>query len=373
MAVYKVPQDVEADDKLIGPFSFRQFIYLIIVAIAGAVAYFLGRIFIGLAILPLPICIFFLVLALPLRKEQPMELYLAAMVRFFLKPKLRMWVPDGSTALVEVTAPKAVEELRTKGLSQDEARDRLSYLAQVMDSRGWATKGVSAPAATFSSAPDPLLTAAPSDAEDILDTTANISRTFDSMLAQKDAQMREETVQHMRDVAAQPAPPPTPMQQPPTAAIPSIMMPPGADDDANGPHYSPYPTMHQHIVPTLEEQQKEEQQDKKEMKKTKVPETAETAAVPQPPETVSEKEFDYSGLNQEDEEEGEPRAVTTAQPTETSPPQIPQTPMQEPISPDKINLAYNTDLSISAIAHEAHRIEDKHLDEGEVVIDLHKR
>ena len=27
MAVYKVPQDVEADDKLIGPFSFRQFIY----------------------------------------------------------------------------------------------------------------------------------------------------------------------------------------------------------------------------------------------------------------------------------------------------------------------------------------------------------
>ena len=39
MAVYKVPQDVEADDKLIGPFSFRQFIYLIIVAISGAAAF----------------------------------------------------------------------------------------------------------------------------------------------------------------------------------------------------------------------------------------------------------------------------------------------------------------------------------------------
>ena len=30
MAQYKVPQDVEADDKLIGPFSFRQFVYLLI-------------------------------------------------------------------------------------------------------------------------------------------------------------------------------------------------------------------------------------------------------------------------------------------------------------------------------------------------------
>jgi hypothetical protein len=40
MAVYKVPQDVEAEDKLIGPFSFRQFIYLIIVAGAGAIGWF---------------------------------------------------------------------------------------------------------------------------------------------------------------------------------------------------------------------------------------------------------------------------------------------------------------------------------------------
>ena len=30
MAVYKVPQDVEAEDKLLGPFSFKQFIFLLI-------------------------------------------------------------------------------------------------------------------------------------------------------------------------------------------------------------------------------------------------------------------------------------------------------------------------------------------------------
>ena len=52
MAVYKVAQDVEADDKLIGPFSFRQFVYLIIVALSIAIAWGLGRIFVGLAIIP---------------------------------------------------------------------------------------------------------------------------------------------------------------------------------------------------------------------------------------------------------------------------------------------------------------------------------
>ena len=42
MAEYKVAQDVEAEDKLIGPFSFRQFIYLIIAAVAVAVCIVIG-------------------------------------------------------------------------------------------------------------------------------------------------------------------------------------------------------------------------------------------------------------------------------------------------------------------------------------------
>ena len=55
MAQYKVAQDVEAEDKLLGPFSFRQFIYLIIVAVACALAWGLARIFVALAIIPLPV------------------------------------------------------------------------------------------------------------------------------------------------------------------------------------------------------------------------------------------------------------------------------------------------------------------------------
>src|SRR5919202_5980196 len=99
MAVYKVPQDVEADDKLIGPFSFRQFIYIIIAVIAIALAWGLAQIFIGLALIPLPIVVLFGTLALPLRKDQPMEIYLAAVVSFYLKPRKRLWQPDGIQSL----------------------------------------------------------------------------------------------------------------------------------------------------------------------------------------------------------------------------------------------------------------------------------
>ncbi|PLS81069.1 hypothetical protein CYG49_02960, partial [Candidatus Saccharibacteria bacterium] len=142
MAVYKVPQDVEADDKLIGPFSFRQFIYLVIVAIAIGVGFLLSKIFLGLVVLVLPVVVLFGALALPLRKDQPMEMYLLAVIRFFLKPRLRMWQPDGSIALVEIVAPKMVEEVRGKDITQDDARNRLENLAQLMDTRGWSARGV---------------------------------------------------------------------------------------------------------------------------------------------------------------------------------------------------------------------------------------
>ena len=80
MAQYKVPQDVEADDKLIGPFSFRQFVYLLIAAGLIALGVALFQVFPLLIIIPLLSAVLFIILALPLKKDQPMETYLAAIV-----------------------------------------------------------------------------------------------------------------------------------------------------------------------------------------------------------------------------------------------------------------------------------------------------
>ena len=71
MAQYKVPQDVEADDKLLGPFTFRQFVYLLIAAALVGILIFLFQLFPVLALIPLPFIALFGVLALPIKKDQP--------------------------------------------------------------------------------------------------------------------------------------------------------------------------------------------------------------------------------------------------------------------------------------------------------------
>lgn len=188
MAIYKVPQDVEADDKLLGPFSFRQFIYLIIVALACFFAWLLSKIFIGLIIIPLPIIVFFGALALPLKKDQPMEAYLAAIISFyFIKPRKRLWKPDGLESLVEITAPREVEPDRVKHLSQQEASTRLGYLTDIIDSRGWAVRGLGVHIQGTNSMQTELYEDATS-APDMFEGGGRSSQKFNQLLAQSSSE-----------------------------------------------------------------------------------------------------------------------------------------------------------------------------------------
>lgn len=317
MAVYKVPQDVEADDKLIGPFSFRQFIYLIIVVISIALAWGLAQLFIGLALIPLPAILLFGALALPLRKDQPMEIYLAAVISFYLKPRKRLWTPDGIQSLVEITAPKVIEVQRAKDLSQTEAEQRLSYLANIVDTGGWAVRGVSMPAQGSAMQNDVFYAA--QQTEDILDTSSGVAHSFDAMISQADARHKQELIERMR----QPAPTPTPA--PPSATVQPSVQTPATPMLANPEPqlvYNPYPTsMHQSVISPL----------------------GQAPAPAQPPQ--------------------EPQIPPTIPPATTS---------ETIVSPDIIKLANNSDLSIETIAHEAKRIQEKEreLPEDEVVISL---
>ena len=144
MAQYKVPQDVEADDKLIGPFSFRQFVYLLIAGGLIATAVGLFQLFPALAIIPVPFVLFFLALALPLKKDQPMETYLAAIVQFYLRPRARIWMPGQKENPILITAPKKVDDYLTRDITGEEATHRLSFLADIVDTEGYAIKGAGA-------------------------------------------------------------------------------------------------------------------------------------------------------------------------------------------------------------------------------------
>lgn len=241
MAVYKVPQDVEAEDKLIGPFGFRQFIYLIIVAFACFVAYILSQIFIGLILIPMPFILFFAAIALPLRKDQPTETYLAAILQFHLRPKKRMWMPDGVLSTVEITAPKMIEEQRTKNLTQDEALDRLEHLSQIMDTRGWAARGVFNPTVD-STGNTSLVEGVVAEADKATDVLEE--KTFDKLIDQQKAISQKEAKERMQKAAASPRK--TPVKTAPKEPEANFK---SEEEILKGLKYDPYPnSMHQKII-----------------------------------------------------------------------------------------------------------------------------
>ena len=235
MATYKVPQDVEAEDKLIGPFSFRQFIYLVTAVIAGGLAYGLYTVAAWLVIIPIPVILFFLVLALPIKKDQPFEVYLAALVRFALKPKLRMWEPEGVVKLVEVNTKKPIESIRLKEFSGSEASKRLAYLANVVDTGGWAARGVNAPVGLSVSPLNASVVAETDLTEDIMDDNTAIVQSFDTLLENERQQQRQTMTAIMQQQGARPTPAsstvsddydlPTPVIAPTTVPTPAATAP----------------------------------------------------------------------------------------------------------------------------------------------------
>ena len=196
MAEHKVPQDVEADDKLIGPFSFRQFVYLMVALGCGFVAFVFAQIAIPLAIIPAPVCIFFLIIALPLRKDQPTEIYIAALIKYFLKPKVRIWQADGEKPLVEISNPTTDEAPKVKDLAGDEVSRRLSFLSNLSDTQGWSTRGLSAPINNTNLNDEFAINAV--NAEDIMDSA--LSDSFDQLLDKSEQQIRQNAINQMNNM-----------------------------------------------------------------------------------------------------------------------------------------------------------------------------
>jgi hypothetical protein len=140
MATYKVLQDIEAEDKILGPLTLKQFIFAIITVVLCFMAFFLGRVNVLLAAPWLFPIAFFGFMAAPIGRDQPNDVWLAARLRFLIKPRKRVWDQAGMQELVTITVPKKIEISRTDGLSQKEVKSRLSALSSLMDTRGWAVK-----------------------------------------------------------------------------------------------------------------------------------------------------------------------------------------------------------------------------------------
>ena len=256
MAVYKVIQDVEAEDKILGPLTLKQLIFAAIAAGAIFVAFRLvmatGAFYVAIPFLP--IILVFGILAAPLGRDQPTEMWLAAQIRFFTKPRVRIWDQSDIKHLVTITAPVRIEKIYTDGLDQNQVKSRLKALSSTLDSRGWAAKNVDInlfATTEYATATDRLidptsLPAAVSDldihaSDDILDADNNqTAHYFDELMETSTKAYHESLVNKIHTAAAQqgqqpsptnPVPSPTPIPDPTTQPPPSAPQDDNTNDD----------------------------------------------------------------------------------------------------------------------------------------------
>jgi hypothetical protein len=136
MGQYTVPQNVEAEDQIIGPLTFKQFVYAMIGFGWGVLVYAaFNKIIILMLVLILPVSGLFLMLAFFRRDGQNFEQLLIAMVGYFGNSRKRIWQKDDSLTTLYI-APKKEAEAAVQR-SATEIHGDLERLSQLIDSRGW--------------------------------------------------------------------------------------------------------------------------------------------------------------------------------------------------------------------------------------------
>lgn len=351
MATYKVIQDIEAEDKLVGPLTLRQFIYAAIAAILGYLSVMaVARGVSLLLIFLLPPALFTGFFAFPWGRDQPTEVWALAKIRFHLKSRKRLWDQSGVKDLVNITVPKREVKQYTNGLSAHEVQSRLTALATTLDTRGWAVKNVynipaalSQPTSTdrlldISALPREVPTDSLSAADDMLDEDNNPrAQQLEQMVVTATANHKQQLLDEMRR-GTMPAPVVT--AKPEAAANYWFVQKPVAAAAGQPAARSATPL----------------------------------AAAPA---NTSASDAQMAELLREHRAEAEvpEEHLKTIQPLGTKIPASPPSPspMPAPVTPvpdpATMRLAYNNDLNIATIARQA----NKEKGSGEVVISLHKR
>jgi hypothetical protein len=365
MATYKVIQDIEAEDKLVGPLTLRQFIYAAIAAICLYLSFlsvthhatFLLAIF-------LPIAGVFGFFAFPWGQDQPTEIWALAKIRFLIKPRRRIWDQSGVKELVTVTVPKTIERHLTNGLDQDEVVSRLQALAHTIDSRGWAIKnvnvnladgagamqtGISDRLVTMNNFPQEVSSIDVRASDDILDPNANpIAQQFETMI-------NASTTAHHQQLVAQ-------MQQPIQPPVPTTAIPPGQTQTNNywftpaSPAPVPQPVYTAPVaapVVTSAIQQP-------------------IAAVPTPEEEALIAKFKQENASQNVAYGHLKVLKTPEQLAEEARQKAAEQASKPPVTPSSqaaiMDLASNDDLDVATIARQAHKATQS---DDEVIISLH--
>lgn len=137
---YKVPQNVDIEDRVIGPLTLRQFMILLIGASAIIILYF---IFVG------PFRIFFWLFALLIGGvagsfafakygDQKMEIFILSALKTFTTPRRRIWKKEEEVPQMVKKNPGKKEANSEGDNIMPTSKNDLENLAQLVDSGGYS-------------------------------------------------------------------------------------------------------------------------------------------------------------------------------------------------------------------------------------------
>jgi len=370
MSTYKVIQDIEAEDHILGPLSLRQFIFALITLLCLYLCYLVtskGAAF--LVVLFLPPALFFGFFAIPFGRDQPTEIWALAKIRFLLKPRRRIWDQSGVKELVTVTAPKKVEEHLTNGLSENEVQSRLAALANTIDTRGWAIKNVNvnmyaqpyqqmAPAESdrlvdMSAVPQQVPDYDVQASDDILDERNNpIAQQFEQLITSSEQSHRQKLQEMMNSSTSVSTAPAKPL-----------------DSGAAKPDYW---FMHEPVAPP-----KLAQDQAMFAPQVLMPGTDDASAPVSAPRAANPTDDEAALAAKFKQQHSQPAAafthMKTILPLDQQQPVAPQPQPAPPVANPATVLASDNDKNIDVIAREAKRInhQDDAADDEEVVVSLH--
>lgn len=141
---YQLPQFIEVEDKIIGPFTFRQFVYIAGGAGLCYMAYALARqifslpLFIAL-IPPIPIAIFAFALAFYKVNNRPFITVVESAMKYYSGGRLYLWRKEAREVQQATPEKEPVAGLVAPRLSGSKLKD-LSWSLDVSDNKAVAEK-----------------------------------------------------------------------------------------------------------------------------------------------------------------------------------------------------------------------------------------
>ncbi|MFA7308986.1 MAG: PrgI family protein [Patescibacteria group bacterium] len=142
---YKIPQNIDIEDKILGPFTLRQFLYMIG---GGSLLYILflsfGQSnFTLFVLIALPVALLVFALVFIRVNEQPFLGFLQSFIIYSLDPKIKIW--KKSTHIKSIMAQSAQEATHgsraiVRRSKKGALKSRLAQLTTIIDTQGYKTE-----------------------------------------------------------------------------------------------------------------------------------------------------------------------------------------------------------------------------------------